>query len=90
MIFIYLINTTMDEQLLRKGRPGLRKGEKKRNLSSRKGARWSQQDFNLGWLFVFLKFMLTLGEGFSGALRTDQEENEMGRRHVQTLICTCG
>lgn len=43
----------MDEQLLRRGRPGLRgkkkkKNKKERTLASRKEARWSQKDFISG------------------------------------------
>ena len=53
----------MDEQLLRRGRPGLR-GEGKKNLTSRKGVRWSQKDFNIGWFVCLLEILANSWQGF--------------------------
>lgn len=53
----------MDEQLLRRGRPGLR-GEGKKNLTPRKGVRWSQKDFNIGWFVCLLEILANSWQGF--------------------------
>lgn len=52
---LYLPNKYNNEgTAAEKGRPGLRR-KKNGNLSSGKGARWSRQNFNLGWFVCLLK-----------------------------------
>jgi hypothetical protein len=68
-VYIYLINITMGEQLLRRGDLGS-KGEKRKEIHHPgRELGGLKRILILSGLFSFLKFLLTLGKVFSWAPR---------------------
>ena len=58
-----------------------------RHLSSWKGARWSEKDFNIGWVFCLLEILANHWQGGRPGSQNGGG-NQMGLRGGQRLVCT--
>lgn len=71
---------------MRRGRPGLR-GEEKTISHRGRELGGLRKILTLGGLFVFLKFLLTLGKVFSWVLRSHKDGTPMGSPDLGVYIC---